>query len=232
MQGGHTGELLAVVSKIQPQAQSASAPVYGHADCHPSLHTVLFDGAEEGKVGVGYGGVGGVARATVLFGRFGKVGVGGVYAGDDADGVRDVALHLQLRGQILGRGHRFDARVRVIPAQCLHTVFVKLCAAFKDLHVADFHGVRSQLLRIPVRGLICTSACRVLVKYTCGAPVACVKVLDVNGTLILIDHATEHAHALINVVAQHVVRYRRQHRGLDVNLELVLGLRLLQSEGG
>jgi hypothetical protein len=33
-----------------------------------------------------------------------------------------------------------------------------------------------------------------------------VKVLDVNGALLLIYHAPKHAHALVHIVAQHVVR--------------------------
>ncbi len=171
MQGRHTGELLAAMSKIKLQPQNATAPVYRHADRHPGFDPVFFDSAEEGKVGVGYGGVRGVGGAAIFFVGFGKVGVGGVYAGDDADGVRDVALHLQLRSEILGRGHWFDAGVRVVPAQSLHTVFIKLCAAFKDLHVADFHSVRPQLLRVPARVLICTDASRAGVKHTartCG----------------------------------------------------------------
>ena len=59
----------------------------------------------------------------------------------------------------------------------------------------------------------------------------CVKMLDIYCALLLIHRAAEHAHALVHVVAQHVVGYGGQHRGVYVHLELVLGLRLLQTKG-
>jgi hypothetical protein len=101
-----------------PSKQHAEhAPVNRHADRHSCLDSSFVNGAEKGKVGIGYGEVLGLRGASVFFSGRAKVGVGGVYAGDYADGIRNVALHLQLCAEVLGRGHGLDAGVRVVPVQ-------------------------------------------------------------------------------------------------------------------
>ena len=137
---------------------TAHAPVYCHADGNSGLDSSFFNSAEKGKVGIGYGKVLGFRRASVFFVRRPKVSVGGVYAGDYTDGIRNVALHLQLSVEVLGGGHGLDAGVRVIPTERFHAVFVEFCAAFKDLHIADFNGVWAQLLGLPARVLILGSS--------------------------------------------------------------------------
>lgn len=96
---------------------AAHAPVNRYADGHSCLDSSFFNGAKKGKVGIGYGKVLGLRRASVFFSGRAKVGVGGVYARDYTDGIRNVALYLQLCVEVLGGGHGLDAGVRVVPAQ-------------------------------------------------------------------------------------------------------------------
>ena len=58
-----------------------------------------------------------------------------------------------------------------------------------------------------------------------------VEMLDVDRAVMLVDHAPEHAHALIHIVAQHMVRDGRQDGSLHVHLELLLRLGLVQTNG-